>query len=62
MKDGWTKKIKGTAIIYTHPNTCDGRAIVVNSYGIFFNGNEYESLAEAKASAVSVTSPDREAK
>lgn len=55
MKDGWIKKIRGTAIIYTHPDAFDGRAIVVNTYGILFNGIEYATLADAKASALSST-------
>jgi len=58
MNGGWTKKIKGCAVIYTHPDALYGRAIVVNMYGISFNGVEYATLAEAKTSALSST--DRE--
>jgi hypothetical protein len=58
MRDGWMKKIKGSAIIHTHPNALDGRAIVVTIYGIRFNGDDYATLAEAKAAAL--TSPHQE--
>lgn len=60
MKDGWTKKTRGGAVIYTHPAVPDGRAVVVNIYGIHFNGVEYPTLAEAKASALSSTQRESE--
>lgn len=48
----WTKKRKGAAVIWTHPEAKDGRAIVVNHYGVRFNGRNYSSLEIAKAVAL----------
>lgn len=51
----WKKKIRGNAVIYTHAEVPEGRAIVVNIRGIFFNGDEYTTLTEAKANALAST-------
>lgn len=52
IDDGWTKKSKGNAKIYTHPDAKDGRAVVQNHWGISFNGKMFDSLFEAKAAAL----------
>lgn len=53
----WSRKFKGSkhggAFIYTHPNTFEGRAIVENHNGVFFNGVEYGTVDEAKNDALS---------
>ncbi|MEY9198651.1 hypothetical protein ABIA16_003767 [Sinorhizobium fredii] len=54
-KDGWTKKRKGTALVYTHLNSHDGRAIVENFKGIYFNGFRYVDLEAAKRAALAGT-------
>lgn len=51
-QDGWTKKSKGNAKIYTHPDAFEGRAIVENSWGVSFNGVRYASVDEAKDAAL----------
>lgn len=51
-KDGWTKKSKGNAKIYTHPEAFESRAIVENSWGISFNGVRFASVDEAKVAAL----------
>lgn len=51
-KDGWTKKSKGNAKIYTHPDAFEGRAIVENSWGVSFNGVTYPTVEKAKDAAL----------
>ena len=50
--DGWTKKSKGNAKVYTHPGVPDGRAIVENHWGVTFNGVKYPSVDLAKIAAL----------
>lgn len=47
----WAKKRKGNATIYVHPDI--DRAIVVNHYGITFNGRRFDSVDDAKVAATS---------
>lgn len=47
----WTKKTKGNAKVYTTDRV--DRAIVVNHFGISFDGREFQTLDEAKAEALS---------
>lgn len=49
----WRKKRRGNAIIWLHPASFEGRAIVVNPWGIFFNGEKFQSLELAKEIALS---------
>lgn len=49
---GWTKKSKGSAKIYTHPQIDGGRAIVVNHYGVRFDGQAFASLDADMAHAL----------
>ncbi|XKM40362.1 hypothetical protein A4U53_031010 [Rhizobium ruizarguesonis] len=55
--DGWKKKFKGSdqggARIYTHADALDGRAIVENHNGIWFNGKRFLFLDDAKRAALS---------
>ena len=51
--DGWTKKTKGNAKIYTHPLVHDGHAIVQNHWGVAFNGQKFDTVAAAKEFALS---------
>jgi len=59
MTDHWKKKSKGNAKVYTHPEAREGRAVVVNHYGVFFNGETFASLNEAKEAACSTSSDSR---
>lgn len=56
--EGWTKKRRGTAIIYTHPHAYDGRAVVSNSWGVTFNGKQYDTVDDAKADALAAASTE----
>lgn len=51
--DGWTKKSKGNAKIYTHPSV--ERAVVENHWGVTFNGLKYPSVDMAKIAALGGT-------
>ena len=51
-EDGWTKKTRGNAKIYTHPDTFEERAVVENHWGVSFNGVMYESVFAAKQAAL----------
>lgn len=50
IMNNWSKRRKGTAIIYTHPTLT--RAIVHNFKGIWFNGVEHKDIQSAKEYAL----------
>ncbi len=54
MTDGWTKKSKGNAKIYTHPGV--DRAIVENHWGVAYDGQKFDSVEAAKISALAQVS------
>lgn len=45
------KKEKGSAKIFINPDIGSKRAIVSNNLGVFFDGNKFDSVELAKASA-----------
>ncbi|MBX5010864.1 hypothetical protein HJB67_12955 [Rhizobium lentis] len=59
--DGWAKKFKGNesggAKIYTHPDALDGRAIVENHNGVWFNGRRFLFVEDAKRAALAHLKP-----
>lgn len=59
MRDGWTKKTKGNAKIYTHPQVFENRAVVENFNGVTFHGQSYRSVSDAKAAALSYTPEEK---
>jgi hypothetical protein len=48
--EGWTKKSKGSAKIYRHPNV--ERAVVRNPSGVTWNGLRFETVEQAQAAAL----------
>ena len=50
IDSGWKKKRRGTGFIYTHPSL--DRAVVHSPYGVFYNGDKFDSIDIAKAYAL----------
>lgn len=47
----WKKQTKGNAKIYSHPDILDGRSIVENHLGVWFDGRLFPSVNAAKEAA-----------